>query len=81
QCEACNRVAFSQQTSDKTIWYCSKQAKDGYFIDSTGQLESCTTDVDTMITDTAKAKAICEASGCNRMIETDDDGNVWCVRG
>ena len=81
QCEACNRVAFSQQTSDKTIWYCSKQAKDGYFIDSTGQLESCTTDVDIMITDTTKAKAVCEASGCNRMIETDDDGNVWCVRG
>ncbi|MBR4931603.1 MAG: hypothetical protein IKZ02_01105, partial [Alphaproteobacteria bacterium] len=32
QCEACNRVAFSKQTGDKTSWYCSKIISTGYFV-------------------------------------------------
>ncbi|MBQ9090626.1 MAG: hypothetical protein IJY58_06220, partial [Alphaproteobacteria bacterium] len=79
QCEACNRVAFSQDVSGKTVWYCSKQAEEGYFIDSSGNIKNCSTAGDTQIADTAKAKSICRASGCNRVAQSDSNGNWWCV--
>ncbi len=79
QCEACNRVAFSKQTGDKTSWYCSKIISTGYFIDASGNLQNCTSAPDTQIPNTTKASSTCEASGCNRVVETDADGNLWCV--
>ena len=80
QCEACNRVAFSQDVSGKTVWYCSKQAGDGYFIDSSGNIKNCSTAGDTQIVNTIKARNICEASGCNRVAQTNGDGTVWCMK-
>ena len=78
QCEACNRVAFSQKNDDKTIWYCSKLVTDGTFIDSTGNVKSCTSAGDTQIANTTKARSICEATGCDRVAQSDANGNWWC---
>ena len=80
QCEACNRVAFSQEANGKTSWYCSKLATDGTFIDSTGNVKSCSTSGDTQIANTTKARNICEASGCDRVAQSDADGNWWCIK-
>ena len=80
QCEACNRVAFSQEANGKTSWYCSKLATDGTFIDSTGNVKSCSTSGDTQIANNTKARNICEASGCDRVAQSDSNGNWWCVK-
>ena len=79
-CEDCNRVAFSKKNGDNVSWYCSKVINEGYFADSTGDLKNCASAPNTMIPNTSKAISVCESASCNRMVETDRDGQVWCVK-
>ena len=79
-CEACNRVAFSKKNGDNVSWYCSKVINEGYFADSTGDLKNCASAPNTMIPNTSKAISVCESASCNRMVETDRDGQVWCMK-
>ncbi len=79
-CEACNRVAFSKKNGDNVSWYCSKIVNDGYFVDASGAIQSCSSASDTMIPNTSKAISACEAASCNRVTETDRDGQVWCMK-
>ena len=52
----------------------------GGLIRYTGDLKNCASAPDTMIPNTSKAISVCESASCNRMVETDRDGQVWCVK-
>ena len=81
QCRECGRMAFAKTDNNKNIWYCSKIYTEGTnFVKSDGNIASCTAG-DTQIPDTQDAKNLCRAClGTPRIVETDEDGSVWCVK-
>ena len=81
QCRECGRMVFNKTENNKTIWYCSKIYEEGTnFVNSNGEISSCTAG-DTQIPNTQDAKNLCKACiDIARIVETDDDGTVWCVK-
>ena len=81
--ETGNHLVYTTKSSDgkTTYWYCSKIYEEGTnFVKSDGNIASCTTG-DTQIPDTQDSKNLCRAClGTPRIVETDEDGSVWCVK-
>ena len=79
QCEACQRVAFSEIVDNKTIWYCSMKPNRGYFINKNGLSTSCSVSEDIEIVGSTSAKNLCTAEGCNRQVLQDGE-SFYCIK-